>query len=127
MYSDWLEVNKTRTYCVDLAKEQIPSDLSKLSFSIIVGDQVPITLVPRNVELNGTILAFDADFPRNEQILEGIIIGELTKEVVNGSADDLVKSSLATTFIQFDQPLVGTSSIPGPGDASCPRVGGTQV
>jgi hypothetical protein len=126
MYSDWLKVNQTRTYCVDLGKGGVPSDLSKLSLHFIVGDQVPTTVIPRNVEVNGTILAFDADFPRNDQILEGMIIAELTKEPVVGGADDLVKSSLATAFIQFDEPLVGTSPVPGKDDLSCPRVGGTQ-
>jgi hypothetical protein len=126
MFSDWIAVNKTRTYCVDLAHFGVPSDLSDLSLSIVVGDQVPIVVKPRNVEVNGTVLAFDADFPRNEEILEGMIVADLTQGI---AADEgtLSEKTLATAFIQFDEPLVGVAIPPGKDDASCPRVGGSQV
>lgn len=127
MFSDWIEVNASRTYCVDLAKVGVPADLNTLSLNIVVGDQVPIVVKPRNVEVNGTVLAFDADFPRNGEILDGMIVAELTKERVRRDVDGLVVSSLATTFIQFEEPLVGVGIVPGKADAGCPRAGGNQV
>jgi hypothetical protein len=124
MFSDWLKVNESRTYCVDLAIEGVPSDFSDLSLSIVVGDQVPITVSPRNFSVNGTTLIFEADFPRHQQVLDGMIVAELTKGPVSGGADGLVKGSLATAFIQFEQPLVGVSPIPTGDDLSCPQAAG---
>jgi hypothetical protein len=124
MYEDWIAVNESFTYCTKLSR--VPKDISKLSLSIIVGDQLPVTVPVRNVELNGTIIFFDSDFPRRADVIEGLSVAVLN-EAPWGSDNDVVgQESLASTFIQWTDRLPGHGPTGGLGDqASCPRAGGT--
>jgi hypothetical protein len=122
LYEDWIDVNQTFTYCANLS--HVPSDISKLSFTILVGNQVPITIPVRNVELNGTIIFFDSDFPRKQYILEGMAVGALNQAPPNNDTDIVGNHTLASTYVQFYQPLKGTPGMGG--DPCCPRAGGSE-
>lgn len=125
MYEDPINGGEAFTYCTKLAR--VPADVTKLSLSIITGDQVPITVPIRNVELNGTIIFFDSDFPRHEAIIEGLSVVALNEAPVGSDDDAVGQETLASTFIQFTESeyLVGFVPTPGPVSlATCPRAGG---
>jgi hypothetical protein len=112
------------TYCANLS--HVLSDLSKLSLTILVGNQVPITVPVRNVEINGTIIFFDSDFPRKQYILEGMAVGALNEAPPDSDKDIVGKHTLASTYVTFQQPLLGTPHWPAGSDPCCPRAGGSS-
>jgi hypothetical protein len=78
----------------------------------------------RNVELNGTIIFFDSDFPRKQYILEGMAVGALNEAPLNSDSDIVGNHTLASTYVQFQQPLVGIPRWAT--DPCCPRAGGSE-
>jgi hypothetical protein len=111
-------------FCANLSS--IPERLDDLYLDIRVGLEKPILAKVENVTLNGTVVQFDAKWPREEYVLEGMVVAALregkggTGEYGGGEADE----ALAAIFIQVQQPFNG--DVDGPADLVCPRSGSTE-
>jgi hypothetical protein len=109
------------TYCANLS--HVPADLDNLYLSIIVGAQMPVTVKAENVSMNGTIIAFDAAYPRAQEVLEGMVVVALNEAGYGSVADEVGGKTLAASFVQIQQPLSGDQAAPA--DIICPQSGGT--
>lgn len=125
LFEDWIVYGESFTYCANLSR--VPSDTSNLYLSIIAGAQMPIIVLAKNVTLNGTIVEFDSDYPRKQGILEGLVMVALIEatdaNAEEKTADWVGDRTLASSFIQIQQPLDGDKAAPV--DIVCPRLGGT--
>lgn len=125
LFEDWIVYGESFTYCANLSR--VPSDTSNLYLSIIAGAQMPIIVPAKNVTLNGTIVEFDSDYPRKQGILEGLVMVALIEatdaKAEEKTADWVGDRTLASSFIQIQQPLDGDQAAPV--DIVCPRLGGT--
>jgi hypothetical protein len=121
LFEDFLPDGKGFTYCANLS--HVPKKLDDLYLSIIVGGQVPVTVKATNVAMNGTVIAFDSEYPRKQEVLEGMVIVALNEAGYGSQADKVGEMALAVSFVQAQQPLSGDK--PQTGDVVCPRSGGT--
>ncbi|KAH7392300.1 hypothetical protein DE146DRAFT_136093 [Phaeosphaeria sp. MPI-PUGE-AT-0046c] len=125
LFEDWIIVGESFTYCANLS--HVPSDPSNLYLSIIAGTQMPIIVPATNITFNGTIIEFDSDYPRKQGILEGLVMVALIEATdattEEKTADWVGDRTLASAFIQVQQPLDGDAATPD--DIICPRSGGT--
>jgi hypothetical protein len=119
------------TFCTDLSR--VPHETEDLWLEITVGLQESIRVEVANVSFNGSIVEFEARWPRQEYILEGMVVAALregkegeenAKYGARGAAGgDGGNEALAAIWIQVQQPLDG--DVAEPADVVCPRSGGT--
>jgi hypothetical protein len=125
LFDDWLVYGESFIHCANLT--QIPADPSRLYLSIITGTQMPIIVPAENITFNGTIIEFEADYPKKQGILEGLVMVSLIEateaKAEEKTADWVGDRTLASAFIQVQQPLDGDDAAPV--DIICPRAGGT--
>jgi hypothetical protein len=121
MFDNLINNGTTYTYCANLS--HVPADIDNIYVSFIVGSQIPITVKAQNVALNGTIIELDSEYPRKQEVLEGMLTIAVHTAGYESQPDEIAKKSLGAVFEQKQQTIGGDAEQPH--DKICPRAGGT--
>jgi len=77
------------------ASKYVGGDGSGLFMTYTTGQQLPVSVPLENVHWDGDVIAYEANFPFSEHVMEGFTHGELTTVENYTSQDDVPNDTLA--------------------------------